>query len=58
VSAIPEDRLRDIGIDPDDTRYGVTALQHFPINETTPQFPIEALPRPVSRLVKEAAKAI
>ncbi len=48
--------LRDIG--PDEPRYGVTALQQFPMNVAAPQFPTDALPRQASRLIEEAAKAI
>jgi len=53
---IPEDILRDVGLD--EPRYGVTALRRFPVNAPVPEFPTDALPRPVGRLVKEAAKAI
>jgi hypothetical protein len=41
-----------------DARYNVTMLRHFPTNERAPQFPTDALPRPVERLVTEAAAAI
>jgi hypothetical protein len=40
------------------TRYDVTTLQRFPIKELAPEFPTDALPRSVARLVKEAAAAI
>jgi uncharacterized protein DUF3987 len=39
-------------------RYGVTALRQFPTNGSAPQFPTDALPAPIARLVKETAKAV
>ena len=41
-----------------EARYAVTPLHQIPRNERPPTFPVEALPRPVSSLVKQAAKAI
>jgi len=61
MSQIPEDVLHDLGDHeprPSGTRYGVTALRHFPREETAPEFPTDALPAPVKRLVEEAAGAI
>jgi hypothetical protein len=52
---IPETTLRNVGLEP---RYGVTALRQFPRNETAIEFPTDSLPKPVARLVNEAAKAI
>jgi Protein of unknown function (DUF3987) len=40
------------------SRYGVTALQRSLRDEDAPTFPTNALPKPVARLVEEAAKAI
>jgi putative DNA primase/helicase len=40
------------------TRYAVTPLHRFPTNENAPKFPTDALPKPVERLVNEAAKSI
>lgn len=39
-------------------RYGVTALRRFSKNGAAPPFPTDALPKPMARLVKEAAAAI
>jgi hypothetical protein len=39
-------------------RNTVTPLRHFPIETAAPEFPTDALPKPVKRLVKEAAAAI
>ena len=41
----------------DKARYGVTALRQFPTNERAPLFPTDALPKPIARLVTEAAAA-
>jgi putative DNA primase/helicase len=41
----------------DKARYGVTALRQFPTNERAPLFPTDALPKPIARLVSEAAAA-
>ena len=41
-----------------EARYDVTTLREFPTIGTAPEFPTDALPRPVERLVKEAAEAI
>lgn len=41
----------------DKARYGVTALRQFPTNERAPLFPTDALPKPMARLVTEAAAA-
>jgi hypothetical protein len=41
-----------------EARYNVTTLRQFPTIGIAPQFPTDALPRPVARLVKEAAEAI
>jgi hypothetical protein len=41
-----------------EARYAVTPLRQFPANSGKPEFPTDALPRPVARLVKEAAAAI
>jgi hypothetical protein len=41
-----------------EARYGVTALRQFPRSGSAPLFPTDALPGPIARLVKEAAKAI
>ncbi len=49
------DRLRTLEAE---ARYGVTALRHFPTDGSAPLFPTDALPGPIARLVKEAAKAI
>ena len=49
------DRLRTAEAE---ARYGVTALRPFPRNGSAPLFPTDALPEPIARLVKEAAKAI
>jgi hypothetical protein len=58
LRGMPEDFLRGVGLKPDEPRYAVTPLQQFSINSAAPEFPTEALPGPVSRLVKEAAAAI
>jgi len=41
-----------------EARNGVTPLRRFPVEGSAPEFPIDALPKPVARLVKEAAAAI
>jgi hypothetical protein len=41
-----------------DPRYAVTPLRQLSINGPAPMFPDAALPKPVKRLVREAAKAI
>lgn len=41
----------------DKARNGVTALRQFPTNERAPLFPTDALPKPMARLVTEAAAA-
>jgi hypothetical protein len=41
----------------DKARYGVTALRQFPTHERAPLFPTDALPKPIARLVTEAAAA-
>jgi uncharacterized protein DUF3987 len=41
-----------------EARYNVTTLREFPTIGAAPEFPTDALPRPVARLVKEAAEAI
>jgi hypothetical protein len=41
-----------------EARYGVTPLRRFPVEGGAPEFPADALPKPVARLVKEAAAAI
>ena len=51
-----EDMMDAIGLD--EPRYAVTPLRQFPRNEVAPEFPTDALPKPVERLVEEAAKAI
>jgi hypothetical protein len=45
-----------LGLKP--TRYDVTTLREFRVKEPAPQFPTDALPEPVERLVKEGAAAI
>lgn len=40
------------------TRDAVTPLHQFPTIGTAPEFPIDALPRPVARLVKETADSL
>ena len=39
-------------------RHAVTPLRQFPVDSDAPAFPTDALPKSVSRLVKEAAAAI
>ncbi len=39
-------------------RYAVTPLRRFRVNGAAPEFPTDALPKAVARLVKEAAAAI
>jgi hypothetical protein len=46
-----------IGLDPE-PRYGVTALRRFSRSGDAPPFPTDVLPKPMARLVKEAAAAI
>ena len=41
-----------------DARYAVTPLRQFPIKESAPEFPTDALSGPVARLVKEAVAAL
>ncbi len=55
---IPPKMLREVGLDPDDTRNTVTPLRRFSVNGAAPEFPTDALPRPAARLVREAAAAI
>jgi hypothetical protein len=39
------------------TRYAVTPLRQFPTDAKPPRFPTDALPKPIARLVSEAAAA-
>ncbi len=57
-AGMPHDVLRDLGIDHEEARYAVTPLRRFSINGVAPEFPVDALPGPVARLVKEAAAAL
>ncbi len=55
---MPQELWERAGGHADEIRYTVTPLRRFPVNEVAPEFPIDALPKPVARLVKEAAAAI
>lgn len=57
-AGIPEALLREVGVNTDEARYTVTPFHRFSANGEAPEFPIDALPKPVARLVKEAAAAI